>query len=162
MKNFLFLPLLLVLIACSNSGDPQEETYEIIQNINLKELLGADFETNRHMFGNQIETSQLNQDENLQIDYIFENDLIVTINENIVEIKINFQQNKHSPFHFNEINGTSTREDVVTTFGEPRSRLQNDEKDRTWYLYNLYDNKSITFRFDENDIVIHVFAVVFD
>ncbi|MCL2200100.1 MAG: DUF5640 domain-containing protein [Defluviitaleaceae bacterium] len=133
--------------------------------INIQELLGADFEPNRHLFGNLIGTSGL-FDPDIHIVYEFDSGIIITNQSGMSTISINFLQTPDlTQFHFDGIDGTSARHDLVATLGEPLSRNSHDSG-HVWYLYDCYDfgvgtqglGRAVFFTFNAENRLTNIYA----
>jgi len=118
--------------------------------INLAELFNwetREFEDIRHLLGELIFVQSITDYEILGgggvtfRSYNFENgnSVIFWFDDIIQSIRVNYEQTQNKTgVHFNEINGTSHRNDIVATLGEPTFSTSDDEG--TLYIYDfIYD-----------------------
>ena len=107
----------------------EQEPEPQLERINLYELLNQDtgrFEDIRHLLGELIE---LRSEPNYEImggggmlhTYIFESGVeVFFISDSLFWYEVDFEQTgDKTRFHFNGIDGTSTRDDVIERFGQP-------------------------------------------
>ena len=130
---------------------------EIVEQptLDIQNLLGANFDDVRHLFGTEISHGPGNA-----WFYAFDTGLVVDgYNNRIIAVAINYERARSlTEINFHGIDGTSTYADVIALLGDSLFNIffedfSEEQLKTTVYEYWVYENEFVRFWFGENDTV---------